>query len=163
MKKISKALATGLVLLAVAIRPVEVHAEETVKIPKNVVISCDRWGAYYGICSELLQSICWEESRCNPLAENGNCKGICQINVSYQQDRMERLKITDPLNIDQNIRLCADILSEHFGEDEDLYLVLMKYNCGSSKGQELFDKGVYTLYAKNVAKRSELLERKNGK
>jgi len=125
--------------------------------------ACVKYGDEYGICPELLMAIIEHESSGNPEAQNGDCKGLMQINESYHSDRMESLEITDIYSVDGNIHLGADYLAELFEENDDLYLVLMCYNMGPGKAQTLYKQGKYSRYALAVSARSEQLERIHGK
>ncbi len=119
---------------------------------------CEEIGRQYGICPELLEAIMESESSGNPKAENGNCKGLMQINVKYHQNRMSRLGVTDIYDARSNILLAADYLAELFMEYGDMGTVLMMYN-GS---RNALDRGVqadYTEYAEKIIRRSEQLER----
>lgn len=136
----------------------KVQAKETISIPQEVKESCDKWGEEYGICSELLQALCWQESRCRADAKNGNCWGMCQINHKLFAKKMEEIGVTDLYDADQCIHLCADILFDYFEQGDEVYLVLMKYNCGASRGKQLFEQGIYTSYAKTVTANAQLLE-----
>ena len=98
------------------------------------------------------------ESSGNRWAENGNCKGLMQINMKYHQSRMKILGVSDIYDARGNILLAADYLAELFREYGDLGTVLMLYN-GSS---DALDRGIrteYTEYATKIIKRSEQLER----
>lgn len=61
MKKLLLITITAIALL---LNPMQASAKEDVVIPPSVRMCCDYWGKQYGICSELLQSICWHETRC---------------------------------------------------------------------------------------------------
>ena len=136
---------------------------EDTYLSEDIQETCIKYGEEYGICPELLMAIIEHESSGNPEAQNGDCKGLMQINESYHSDRMESLEITDIYSVDGNIHLGADYLAELFSENDDLYLVLMCYNMGTGKAQELYELGKYSRYALSVSARSEQLERIHGK
>lgn len=123
---------------------------------------CEEIGAEYGICPELLEAVMESESSGNALAENGNCKGLMQINVKYHQNRMERLGVENIYDERSNVLLAADYLRELFGEYGDLGTVLMVYN-GSSDALKRGEQADYTEYALKIMERSEQLERLHGK
>lgn len=127
-------------------------------IPVECVAYCEEIGAQYGICPELLEAIMESESSGNQYAQNGNCKGLMQINMQYHKDRMERLGVFDIFDKRGNILLAADYLMELFREYGDLGTVLMLYN-GSSDALERGKTAQYTEYAQKIMKRSEQLER----
>ena len=123
---------------------------------------CEEIGRAYGICPELLEAIMESESSGNPRAVNGNCKGLMQVNVTYHQDRMERLGVYDIYDSKGNVLLAADYRLELFEEHGDVGTVLMLYN-GSKNALERGARGDYTEYASKIMRRSEQLERLHGK
>lgn len=140
-----------------------VEAKETITIPDGVRESCEKWGEEYGICPELLEAMCWHETRCKAEATNGNCIGITQINPKFHRATMELLEVTDLTDYNQNIHVCAYTIAEYAKQENDLYCVLMMWNCGSSRGRQLFYQDVFTRYAKEVSEESYELERMAGK
>lgn len=142
---------------------VESLAKEQIVIPSKIETSCEKWGEEYGVCPELLEAICWHETRCKAEAENEGCIGITQINPKYFEASMKQLGINDLYDYDQNIRLCAYTLIEYSKQEEDLYYALMCWNSGSTKGKKLFEQGKFTKYAIQVSEESYELERMHGK
>lgn len=114
------------------------------------------------VCPELVQAIIERESSWRPKAVNGNCVGLMQIDKVVHAARMERMGIEDLKDPYDNIMLGVDYLAELFAKHEDLYAVLMFYNAGNA-GLEEWENGCYSDYAIEVARRSEELERNNGK
>lgn len=131
-------------------------------ISKECRTYCEEAGSRYGICPELLEAIMESESSGNPKAENGNCKGLMQINMKYHGDRMKRLGVSDIYDSRGNVTLAADYLAELFAQYGDIGTVLMVYN-GSSDALERGARGDYTEYALKIMERSEQLERLHGK
>lgn len=127
-------------------------------ISPECVAYCEEIGGQYAICPELLMAIMESESSGNPKAQNGNCKGLMQINVIYHKSRMERLGVSDIYDARGNILLAADYLAELFREHGDIGTVLMLYN-GSKNALERGAQANYTEYAKKIMARSEQLER----
>ncbi len=127
-------------------------------VSAECVAYCEEIGRQYGICPELLEAIMESESSGNPKAENGNCKGLMQINVKYHQNRMSRLGVTDIYDARSNILLAADYLAELFMEYGDMGTVLMMYN-GSRNALDRGLQADYTEYAEKIIRRSEQLER----
>lgn len=127
-------------------------------ISPECVAYCEEIGRQYAICPELLEAIMESESSGNPRAQNGNCKGLMQINVTYHQKRMNKLGVSDIYDSRSNILLAADYLSELFLEYGDMGTVLMLYN-GSRNALKRGEQGDYTEYAQKIMKRSEQLER----
>ena len=142
---------------------IKLEAKEVIQIPDNVKASCEKWGEEYGICPEILEAVCWHETRCKAELENEGCVGITQINPKYHKASMELLGIDDLYDYDQNIHLCAYTLHEYSQQEEDLYYALMCWNSGSTRGKKLFEQGRFTKYAIQVAEESYTLEQMNGK
>ena len=139
------------------------EAKEQIKIPDEIQQSCEKYGEEYGICPELLEAICWHETRCRPELENAGCCGITQINPKFHKATMELLGVTDLTDYDQNIHVCAYTIAEYAKQEDDLYCVLMMWNCGSSRGRKLFYQDVFTKYAIEVSEESYTIERMHGK
>lgn len=137
------------------------YYEETY-IQEQYVETCVQIGEEYAICPELLMAMIERESRGDASANNGGCKGLCQISEKWHEDRMERLGVTDIFDPEDNIRLCADYLCELGAEYEDIGLVLMKYH-GESDAEEKAEQGILSEYAEWILERSEELERAHGK
>ena len=76
---------------------------------------------------------------------------------------MERLGAADLTDPRQNILVGIDYLSQLFSENEDIYLILMKYNMCQDTAYQKWRAGDYSNYAVSVAARSSELEREHGK
>lgn len=125
---------------------------------------CQEVGAEYGISPELLQAIAYTESRYVRNAQNGDCKGICQVNISLHSERIQRLGISDPMDERAQITICADLLNElrqgKYGED--VAWTLDRYN-GNSKADYYTQIGVLSDYSTKVLnKAQELTEEHDG-
>ena len=131
-------------------------------LPAEYVAYCEEIGGQYGICPELLEAIMESESSGNHKAQNGNCKGLMQINVTYHKNRMSKLGVTDIYDARGNILTAADYLAELFLEYGDVGTALMVYN-GSKGAVSRGKEGNYTEYASKIVRRSEQLERLHGK
>lgn len=118
--------------------------------PDDVYQMCEEIVKPYHISPEFVQAICWAESRYMADADNGTCKGMMQINPKYHKERMERLGVTDLYDPYSNILVGTDYIAELFEETDDDYLVLMQYNMGNAKANQLYDDGKYTEYAEDV-------------
>lgn len=155
----------GLVVAAALSIPqeLELHADYAdTYLSEEIQDTCIKYGDEYGICPELLMAIVETESSGHLKAENGSCKGLMQINVKWHKDRMERLGVEDIFDMDGNIHVGTDYLSELTEEYCDVGLVLDLYN-GNSKAFEYAESGKCSSYVKKVLKRSEELERKHEK
>ena len=158
-KKLKWTLFAGFIMTVCFMTQFKLQAESAdTFISPECVAYCEEIGKQYAICPELLEAIMESESSGNPRAQNGNCKGLMQINVNYHRNRMNKLGVTDIYDERSNILLAADYLSELFLEYGDLGTVLMLYN-GSRNALGRGREGDYTEYAMKIMKRSEQLER----
>lgn len=126
---------------------------------------CQTVGDMYSISPELLQAVAYTESRYNMNAENGDCKGICQINFNVHKDRMDRLGITDAWDEYSQLMMCADYISElrdsgKYGDE--IAWVLDRYN-GNSKADYNCENGIISDYATKVLVKAHELEVEHGK
>ncbi len=120
-------------------------------------------GELYNICPEFLVSIAYQESRYDPDAKNGGCKGLLQISERWHKDRMERLGVTDIYDPYGNMLVAADYLAELFERWEDVGMVLMTYN-GDSNARKYWNGEVdLSEYASEILERSAEMERAHGK
>lgn len=118
---------------------------------------CEEVGEDYGICPELLMALIEKESSGHADAENGSCKGLCQVSERWHRDRMERLGVDNIFDPEGNIRLCADYLCELGAEYQDIAIVLGFYH--GEKNPEI----KISNYTASILERSETLERAHGK
>lgn len=117
----------------------------------------------YGICPELLESICYYESRGDEkaVASNGVCVGAFQTNYKYSTYSKDEL-----MKFSNSCYDACRILTELFEEYEgDCEAVLCAYNCGAySKTLKKLIEGEITWgYSNKVLKLSERLEYQHGK
>ena len=134
-----------------------------VQVPEDVRQLSVELGEQYNICPELIQAVCFKESGFDPLAENGGCIGMMQVDAMWRRDRMERLGVTDLYDTRQNMMTGVDLLHELSEEHEDISVVLMTYNGDSrAKGVESGAEDI-SEYADSILTLSEELERENGK
>lgn len=124
--------------------------------------ACIKYGEEYGICPELLMAIIETESCGERYAENGSCKGLMQISAKWHKDRMKHLGVTDIYDIDGNIHVGADYLSELFEEYGEAATVLMVWH-GEENAVSNAEKGIISEYADKILQRSAELERVHGK
>lgn len=133
------------------------YYEETY-LDSSYVELCEEIGEEYAICPELLEALIERESHGHADAQNGSCKGLCQISERWHSDRMERLGVSDIYDPEGNIRLAADYLTEMGAEYLDIGLVLMKFH-GESDAESKAERGELSNYAEWILTRSEELER----
>ncbi len=153
-----------LFLLGILAPTVQAQAREAVEVPEEVVAISEELGGEYGVCPELIQAVCWQESRFQADAENGGCVGIMQVSPQWHKERMERLGVTDLTDPRQNMAVAVDYLAELAAEYEDVGAALMKYN-GDRRLDELLEGGMADVsdYVRAVLELSAELERRNGK
>lgn len=127
-------------------------------ISSEVVSVAEKYAEQYGICPEVIVAIIESESSGRQYAENGKCKGLMQINIVAQADRIERLGVTDIFDIDSNIHVGVDILYDLIQKcDEDIAFALSRYN-GVKNARALYENGEFSKYARKILNRSEELE-----
>lgn len=130
-------------------------------IPVEVQEAAIKYGEEYGILPEFLEALAWRESRyhADAVSKDGSCIGLCQVNPKWHKERMERTGKTDLYNIDDNMNVAADYLSEllqeHPGEPE---IALMIYN-----GDHSYREGNISQYAQDIMKKSQELAKKHGR
>lgn len=135
-----------------------VHAE-SIEVPRDVIGISEDLGAQYDICPELIQAICFKESRFQSDAENGVCVGIMQVSPSWHKDRMDRLSVTDLYDSKQNMAVATDYLADLFEEHEDAAAVLMIYH-GEHDVERKMEDGKISSYAREILEVSSQLEEK---
>ena len=163
MKKIKHLAILSLLIPSITAHANDVTTEE-IEIPEKVQEACEKYGEEYGICPELLEAICFKESRFHHTVVDPSftCIGLMQIDATTHRKRMQRLGISDLFDIDNNVHVGADILSELFDYNEDASLVLMLYH-GEKNAYYKAKRGKISKYAKDILELSEELERKHGK
>ena len=135
---------------------VPAYYEDTYLKAEYVTI-CEEVGEDYGICPELLMALIERESSGNPNAENGSCKGLCQISERWHGGRMERLGVSDIYDPEGNIRLCTDYLCELGAKYEDIGVCLGIFH--GEANPEI----TISSYTNGILERSAELERAHGK
>ena len=142
--------------------PITVNAEEKIEVPEEVKEISEELGAEYNICPELIQAICWKESRFQADAVNGDCIGIMQVSPKWHKDRMKTLGVTDLTDIRQNMTVAVDYLASLMVDGEDAEEALMRYH-GESKITQRLESGEMSSYVEIILEISAELERQNGK
>lgn len=139
-------------------------SENRIEIPEDVTFWCEKYGQEYDICPEILEAVCWVESRCTPTAQSPDkeCKGLMQIKPACHTTRMNRLNARNVFGVWENIKTGADYLAELQGT-EDISVALALYNGQSAEAVERIRAGEYTGYVKKVLTISTALERAHGK
>ena len=152
MRKLFALVVSVVVLLAII--PMQTSAG------RDYLPICNEIGEKYGICPELIQAIVEKESNYNENAVSSHgAIGLMQVIPRWNQDRMDRLGVTDLTDPYQNILCGTDLISELADKYEDLYLVLMCYNQGEYGGAiEQWENGQYSDYAVSIVERAAELE-----
>lgn len=135
----------------------------SIRVPEDVKQFSVELGGQYGMCPELIQTMCFKESSFNPCAENDGCIGIMQVNPDWHRDRMDRLGVTDLYDTRSNMLVGVDYLSELVQEYEDISIALMKYNGDSHADGAMNGFANISGYADEILRISAELERENGK
>ena len=138
------------------------HTYVDCETPIEIQIAANKYGAQYNIAPELIEAICYQESRYKEDVSNGTCIGLMQINTPCHIERMQELGITDIYDIDSNIHVGADYLAELFDKYEDVGVVLAAYH-GESIGIKNAKKGKLSAYTLAILDKSQELERLHGK
>lgn len=130
--------------------PEEYLKHKGVDVPIEVKNICEEYGEQYNICPELLEAICWKESRFFGDVQNKNCIGIMQVNAKVHKGRMKRLGVNDLRDIDGNIHTGADYLSTLMQMNGNLTESLNEYG-GHKTGRQ-------TKYTSEILKIASALE-----
>lgn len=139
-------------------------SENAVEIPEDVEYWAEYYGEQYDICPEVLEAVCWVESRCTQDAQSPDksCKGLMQIHVNSHRARMEKCNVQNVFGVRENIKVGADLLNE-LQADTDITEALCLYN-GDTTGAKVYrETGEASRYARKVLEISEALERAHNK
>lgn len=138
------------------------HAEE---VPADVRAAAEEIGGEYGICPELLEAICYQESRFQPgvIGAGGLYIGIMQVNHEIHAARMKKLGVTDLTDMRSGMLVGADYLAELFELYEDPAVALMAYGGWGRKIGYHEQTGDMPGYVKSVLERSARYERDHQK
>ena len=97
------------------------------------------------------------------IGDNGRSFGLMQIQPRWYQERMEQLGGGDWLNPYDNVTVGINILTDLFRKyGDDLYMVLMIYNGGSSYARRMVEQGKVSDYALEIVARAEELDKERG-
>lgn len=160
--KLKKRLIAPLIATLVMVTGMTAQAA-SIRVPEDVKRFSVELGEQYGMCPELIQTMCFKESSFNPCVENGGCIGIMQVNPDWHRDRMDRLGVTDLYDTRSNMLVGVDYLSELVQEYEDIGIALMKYNGDSHADDAINCTADISVYADEILRISAELERENGK
>lgn len=146
--------------------PTEPIIEEPVKLwavpmDEDLQLHVVEVAGTYGIEPELILAVIGQESNYNPdaVGDNGNSKGLMQIQRRWHKERMEKLGCRNLMNPYQNITVGTDYIAELMNKYDTIEEVLMCYNAGEAGAKKLyFSKGIVSDYAKEVVARYEELK-----
>lgn len=130
--------------------------------PIEVQDACNKYGEMYDISPELLQAICYHESRYQYDAVCDSCKGIMQINEPVHTKRIEKCGVTNIFDMESNIKVGADLLAELFKSYPDTGTVLGLYH----GERDAIKKGInknYSDYTEEILEKTSELEKLHGK
>lgn len=169
MKRLKLGILIGMAVLS---HPIQAQANSlsyipTVQetgIPENIYQYCEIVGNEFNICPELLMALAERESRCDPTATNGSCKGLMQVNASCHKQRFIEMGWSpdDWDNAYMNLYVAGDYLHDLFEDYDDPGTVLMVYH-GESNAVSKGKAGNISKYAQGILNRSYELERAHGK
>ena len=123
-------------------------SQKKIVVPENIRKICKAKGEQYGISPYMLMAICYKESRFNVTAQNGPCKGLCQVNVNYYPHNWRNPET----NIDAACRCITGIIDTWGLEDLG---DIMSYYHGEGKAG-------YSNYTKDIDEISNLLMEEDG-
>ena len=156
MKRTFAAIGAAVILTA----SMQAHAEE---VPADVRAIAEDLEQRYGVCAELTESICYQETRFQSKARNGQYIGVMQVGSVTHAARMKRLGVTDLTDLRGGMLVGVDYLAELFERYEDVGAVLMVYS-GSGKALRNYEAtGRMTGYVNAVLERSARYEREHGR
>ena len=136
-------------------------AGKGVNVPENVIMECEAAGANYNICPELLEALCWKESRFTPTAKNGSFVGMTQMHKRIHAERLSWFG-NDPFDTHASIWAAASLLhdlSEDSGTEETAEIATI---LGRFHGEKHPEENTSS-YTEEILKISAALERVHGK
>lgn len=97
--------------------------------------------------------------RYNALGDNGNSKGLLQVQERWHKERMQAVGATDLYNPYDNMRVAVNFIKEiqdRYLESSGAHCVLMVYNMGASGAKKLWSQGIYTTeYSRQILQRAQ--------
>ena len=125
-------------------------------VPNDIAQYCESAGKQYNISPEMLMAIAWKESHFTPDAENGDCKGLMQINIDVHEDKLA-VYGGDWSDERTSIYTAAMVISEIIDQgNDDLGSIMSLYH-----GEGTPD--AYSKYTQEIGRISEDYERIDGK
>lgn len=136
-----------------------------VRVYYDVPLSQDLQDHIIDICESrsiepaLALALIKTESGYNPncLGDNGNSKGLMQIQQRWHSARMEKLGCSDLMDPYQNVTVGLDLFGDLLEYSDSVEWALMAYNGGSSYANKMRDSGRLSSYAEKVISESDRL------
>ena len=161
------------VMEVMEIEPIEIQPTEPPKAKEYRYIDCPlsqelQQGIFdiceeYCISFEFVMSVIAQESSfdIDALGDNGNSKGLMQIQEKWHYELMEDLGVTDLYEPLDNVKVGVALLTSYLEENEDVYYVLMRYNGGNAYAKKMIQNGKTSAYANEIVERSMQYETEN--
>lgn len=121
----------------------------------------------WGICRDagvdyyMVLALIERESgyRYDAIGDNGNSKGLMQVQERFHKDRMKAVGATDLYNPYDNMRVAVNFLKEiqdRYLASSGAHCVLMVYNMGATGANRLWAEGIYsTAYTRQILQRAQ--------
>lgn len=97
--------------------------------------------------------------RYDATGDNGNSKGLMQVQERFHKDRMKAVNATDLYNPYDNMRVAVHFLKEiqdRYLDNSGAHCVLMVYNMGATGANRLWAEGIYsTAYTRQILQRAQ--------
>ena len=141
-----------------------IPTEEETGIPDEIYQYAEIIGDEFDICPELLMALAERESCFQADAENGQCKGLLQVNATTHKQRFVDAGWSSSEWSDayKNMYVGADYLHDLFEQYEDVGIVLGVYH-GERNAVSKGKSGHLSSYVTKILERSAELERIHGK
>lgn len=117
----------------------------------------DITGEYYpDLDPWVIQAQVQVESNWNPNAlGSSDDRGLMQIIPKWNQDRMDRLGVTDLYSPYDNLRVGIDLMNEYYQKYGNYELALMAYNMGPVNAEKMYRSGTVSDYAIKILSLAE--------
>lgn len=110
----------------------------------------------YNVSFEFVMAVIMQESsfKAKALGDNGNSKGLMQIQERWHSGLMKELGVSDLYVPLDNVKVGVALLHSYFEELGDVYHVLMRYNGGEPYATNMMKAGKVSDYAREVTERA---------
>lgn len=139
--------------------------EQPMRVYYDVPLDRDMQDHIIDICESrsiepaLALALIKTESGYNPncIGDNGNSKGLMQIQQRWHSARMEELGCSDLMDPYQNVTVGLDLFCDLLEYSDSVEWALMAYNGGSSYANKMYYSGRLSGYAEKVISESDRL------